>query len=34
MVLDLIARDDDADPDALASLERRARSGLAAFEGD
>jgi tetratricopeptide (TPR) repeat protein len=33
-VLELIPLDEDAEPDALASLERRARSGLAAFGGD
>ncbi|HSM07934.1 MAG TPA: serine hydrolase, partial [Gemmatimonadota bacterium] len=34
MVLELIPRDEDADPNALAGLERRARSGLVAFGGN
>lgn len=34
MVLELIPHDEDADAEALAGLERRARSGLAAFGGD
>lgn len=33
-VLELLPRDEDADPEALAGLERRARSGLAAFGGN